>query len=498
VQRLLIRLARTPFRWVAAFAYAALARLTAWYLTRGERDSTTYLRGGPGDEDFWPGVSDLDLVVVIADDPGAPGSATRVRRRWQRLQARLSIAAGVLDWPRIHEQRELRDFAASSAFTYGLGRDEAEPDESAAYFGPRASLDATRALERPGLYGPTVGWRRLSGDDRLPQEPDRDQQDRRIAAWLELLYWWRLTIRFCVSPIEPRVADLSAKLIAETTRIWLWLAHGERTAGRGDTLERALVRLPEEEDALRFAMELRRTFPDSPEDPLRRALPSALRTSTRIAQVLRGELADHGSTDVRLVGADGVGTMGAGSRAEGLPLVDWRALALASAPDESMVLVEGDPADPSDVAAAATSHRDGPYPVLGAEGLLLLPADELVRSRLRAIKCPAVDPVVFAVLAGSAVAAFPRVRGWSAKDTARRAIAEHRSRLASPIPRADADPQLMLAAARAGLFAESIERGEPELCLTQAAVMEALARTGRGDDPLDAEAVLALPAYRQG
>jgi hypothetical protein len=472
--------------------------MAAWYLTRGEENSTAYLRGGTNDEDFWPGVSDLDLVLVLANGQRPAGSAAaRVRERWRRLEPRLSLAAGVFDWPRVYEQGELRDFAASSAFTYGLSRASAEPSEGAAYSGHRASLDAVRALERPGLYGPTVGWRRLSGPDRLPQEVHRDRHDQRIAAWLELVYWWRLAIRFCVSPIEPRVTDLSAKLIAETARIWLWLAHGERASSREDVIERALARLPEEEDVLRFAIELRRGLPASPDDPLRLVLPGALRMSTRIAELLRDQVAEHGTTEVRLVGAGGIGARGEGAQADRLPLVDWRALACATAPDESLLPLGGDPSDPAEVAAAATAHPDGPYPVLQADGLLLMPAAELVRSRLRAIKCPTVDPVVFAVLAGSDVASFPRVRGWSAADTARRAVAEHSARLAVASPSVDGGEAAMLAAARAGLFAESVEQGEPELCLTPAAISQRLASSGRGAESVDRKTVLALSAYRQ-
>jgi hypothetical protein len=498
VQRILIRLARTPLRRPLALAYLGVARVGAWYLTRGLHGATAYARGGPGDPDFWPGLSDLDLVLVVADDPGSPGgSAARVRERWRRLQTRFPLAKPVLDWPRVYEQAELRDFANSSAFTYGLEPGENAGSVRAAYSGPRASLDAVRVLERPGLYGPSAGWRRLSGPDRRTHDARRDEHARRIAGWLELLYWWRWAIRFCACPIEPRVADLSAKLIAETARIWLWLAHGERASSREDVLERALTRVPEEEDTLRFAIDLRRRLPDSPEGSLRRVLPSALRMSTRIAELLRDQVAEHGATEVRLVGAEGVGATGEGSEADRLPLVDWRALACATAPDESLERVQGDPSDPSQIAAAAALHPEGPYPVLRADGLLLMPAAELVRSRLRAIKCPTVDPVVFAVLAGSDVASFPRVRGWSAEDTARRAVAEHRARLAGASPTVDGGEPATLAAARAGLFADSVERGEPELCLTPDAVRERLGQTGRGAESIDQKTVLALPAYRR-
>jgi hypothetical protein len=96
---------------------------------------------------------------------------------------------------------------------------------------------------------------------------------------------------------------------------------------------------------------------------------------------------------------------------------------------------------------------------------MVFPACPLWRSRLRAVQCRATDPVSFALVEGGSVAAFPNVRGWSAEDTARRAVAEHRAWL-----RSESEPELdmLLTAARAALFLESVEAGSPELPLTLA------------------------------
>jgi hypothetical protein len=97
---------------------------------------------------------------------------------------------------------------------------------------------------------------------------------------------------------------------------------------------------------------------------------------------------------------------------------------------------------------------------------------------LRTFQCPATDPVSFALLDGAVAAPFPALRGWSATDWAARAVAEHAPRLAAP-PR---DPAraiaLALTAARAGLLAESLLEGEPELALTPADAAAALADRG--------------------
>jgi hypothetical protein len=156
--------------------------------------------------------------------------------------------------------------------------------------------------------------------------------------------------------------------------------------------------------------------------------------------------------------------------------------------------------------------------------LLILPS--LKGSRLRAVQCPLTDPVSFALLRGEDSAAFPNVPGWSAQDSARRAVAEHlgwlRTRRGGSEPMAKRLGRLF-AAARAAHFLESFRDGAPELAVTAAATAD---RTGRapnvsgslaeealgmlrlsragGDSPPAAlvaafeAAVRRLPAYRGG
>ena len=129
---------------------------------------------------------------------------------------------------------------------------------------------------------------------------------------------------------------------------------------------------------------------------------------------------------------------------------------------------------------------------------------------LRAVQCPASDPVSFAVLAGKPAARFPNVPGWSAADWARRSVVEHRAWLGSG---SEAPPTVgrwfsgqarsmkreprtlfrLLAAARAALFLESLEDGRPELALTFAAVTDRLAERLPASESVARE---ALARYR--
>jgi hypothetical protein len=241
-----------------------------------------------------------------------------------------------------------------------------------------------------------------------------------------------------------------------------------------------------------------------------------------VARRLREELDGTGETRVRLIGGaeprlvlpgvEGCSpNAGDHEPAELLPLVDWRALVVPSLPDEACRLVSGNAGDPDDLRRLANAGRSGSYPVLKADGLLVLPALGIWdRAFLRAVECQPTDPVSFALVEGGGIARFPNVRGWCAEDWARRAAAEHRAWLGqrsgdssrrSEWPEVGAaEPSLravarLLTAARAGLFLESIETGDPELLLTAAAVVDRLSE-GRAGARTVAES--ALEAYRAG
>jgi hypothetical protein len=182
-----------------------------------------------------------------------------------------------------------------------------------------------------------------------------------------------------------------------------------------------------------------------------------------------------------------------------LPLVDWRALAMPPPPDEVFALVPGDPSDPATVRLAALRMSAGRYAAFRPDGLLLFPAR--VSALLRTIQCAATDPVSFAVVERSAVAEFPEVAGWSARDWARRAVAEHRAWLESRVEGPGDRVQELgktLTAARAALFRASLDDGEPELALSLAAVAERLAAHDTGARAVAEEAVDAYRAARRG
>jgi len=396
-------------------------------------------------------MSDIDLAIV------SPAGSERVRRRWNAVHSRVPAIDRLLDRPLIFDEDELAAVASGCALTFGLGRGEA------AYFGAQPNVDWTRTLEHPGTAGQTAGWRLLRGVERRPAPLPRDAQDERMVAWLQVLLWWRWAFLFCDQPRTPRSADVCVKLIAEPARAWLWLAHRERVDGREDALRRLARRLPEEEPAVRLALDLHRRMTSAPEAPFAEILPALVRLTHRVDDLIAGELASVPVDEVRLVGTPGSAV---------LPLADWPAIVAPQAFAETFTVGPGSPGDPAALTRALHAHGEGRYVALRDGDLLALPARPIPRSRLRAVKSRTTDPVSFALLDGAPAARFPRVRGWSAADMAERALNEHRAWLRTrrvparpwmPPPPASQPLALLLTAARAALFAESLAAAEPEL-----------------------------------
>jgi len=209
-------------------------------------------------------------------------------------------------------------------------------------------------------------------------------------------------------------------------------------ASRWEALERGAAELPEEAGAFELARELQARLAELPPPPLTDAIPTLVRLSRVIAAELESQAEAAGSAEVRLDWsgdaplalphsgwAPAQPTRWDAPRPTLLPLVDWRALAMPSLPDDTFALIDGDPGDPGTLAEAAAALDRGTYPTLSADGLQIRPVPMTGRRRLRTIQCPATDPVSFALADGRSVARYPELAGLSLRDTAARAVAEH-------------------------------------------------------------------------
>lgn len=481
-------------RPVALVGYRILIRTAARYLRRGLGAASVYIAGTGASGEVVVGLSDIDLVVVLG---GTPEAVERNREivlgRWRRFQRSLGFLArgfGVA----VYAEQDLADEDGATVLTYGLAGGGAGRDAAPGYLRPGRPVDDLYRRLHPGIYGPGRTWRLVNGASRACREPIGSADYRLLAAWLELQWWWRFSFELCASPHRAYASFLAYKLVAEPARIWLWLAHGERVGNRRQAIERALELLPEEGDVLRGALRLYSRLPRAGDPPRSETLAWLLRAGQRMAMLIEGEVLAHGAIEVRLRNGDVVLGREAADALQRLtpssavhacvPLADWRSRAMPPRADEALVAVEADAADPTALGALVGHGVAGLQPAVRAGHLLVLPSDAFSdRVLLRSVQCAPFDPVSFAVLDGRQTAAFPEVAGLSALDSARRAVREHRAWLTAWQPREPSPVlalDLLFTAARAALFLESVEAGDPELPLSAAATVACLGERHSG------------------
>lgn len=464
----------------------------------GGADGSVYLGGSFGTKTPIYGLSDVDLLFAVHDD----AAAERVRQRWRNLRTRFPALASLVDvW--VYRRGDLVDSLSDTDFTFGL----VHPCQLTRR-GPGTFLtrDPAGFRQRPGLYSPAHGWHRVRGAQLQPGSVTPGY--RAIASWLELQWWWRKAVMESVAPHPHSLAYLCLKLLTEPARIWLWLTRDQQVWDPDQLLATLRRELPDEEEAADRAFRLSRALHRSPAPPLAPAVAFLLRMSMRVASHLDQQAASAGACAVRLVRddeevlppIDARPTSSRDSRAplsEALPLVDWSArTGLACAHEETFVPSAGRADDPVSLAAAACEGVAGSYPCLRHDPLLVLPScGPLARLIHRTIQCSAVEPVTFAVLLGQPYARFPQLEGWSARECARRAVDEHRLWLTTSASSSTGDSLgRMFAAARAGLFLESVEAEDPCLPLTASSIAYLLGeRSSRDVQPAQA----AWRAYRE-
>ncbi len=434
-------------------------------LLRGVEGSA-YVRGGTArDQPLW-GVSDIDIFCVVAGEAERGATRTRILERWHRMRRRLPGIEAIVSVG-AYEDRDLAESVSDPYLTHGL---RAAPDaplrERALYYPRRAGSDEAWLRTRPGLFGPLSDWRLVHGQPRLPATPEQNPDRRRIAAWGDLQHWWLFAFARCLDPAHFTTSYLAAKLIVEPVRILIWLDEERPIWRRPEVIEAGLNAYPAHREALVLARELMRRplggAAGSDEDAHRRALEAAFphfmtlsgEVAGRIEAGIEGE-----RTSVRLDGE-------VESPGPALPLCDWRGLCVRHEPDELLIPLGAEVA-PATVAESIGRHSPGRQPVLTGEGsLLVLPAPEGFL-QLRRVAGAVSDPVSSALMRGERTAGFYPARGFSAEDWARRAVAEREAQLATVAAEpSSARIGLLLAAARAGLFAQSITEGDPCLALT--------------------------------
>lgn len=487
-QRLALRLGSGRAGRLWPRLYGGFERGLALLLLRG-LDGSAYVRGGTGrDQPLW-GVSDIDLICVVAGDPIRRGAAReRVLGRWRRLRRR-TRQIDALGSVGVYEDDDLAEAVADTYLTHGLrAPSDAATRRRALYYPGRPGSDDAWLRARPGLFGPMADWRLVAGEERRPPTPEQDDDRVRIAAWGDLQHWWLYAFERACDPRHPTTSYLAAKLIVEPVRIMLWLDERRAVWRRPEVISIGLERYPEYERDLLFARDL---IADplglerdcgAHERALAEALPRFVRLSDAVAERLERGVGER-RLAVRLLGsgAELVPPPGKDWTLPGapLPLCDWRGLCVRSWPDEALVPAGAEPTL-AGLAGAVADSSGGAQPVIRSGSLLIMPAPQ-GRSQIRRVASALTDPVSTALIAGRTQAQFARAPGLSATDWARRAVAERAAQLEARDPSGggprDRDRLgLLFCGARAALFALSLpqERGEPELALTATAAARVL------------------------
>ena len=505
--RLMLRTADTPLNAVWALAYWSVMRSAVAILRHQYREASIYLKGSFASREEVYGISDVDMVVVLPVD-GAPQGSTQLsaRESWKQLCHGLPLFRLVIQHCWFYEEDDLRKSLTASCLTYGLSSShDGQDDDRAVFLGSHPLHDHMGLQTQPSLYGARNEWRRLGGKNRLPGVGKDDPQNRRLAAWLHLQYWWRHAFLACAEPARDHVPLLCAKLIAEPVRLWLWVERAEQVETREAALRRGLMELPEEREVLQLGLDLLKALPRSPHPPLPEVIAALLRHTERLALQMNVAAEAAGSVEVRLAGSerlavtsDMVDRMRAlNARSESgelLPLADWRARAVPSMPDEAIMLIQADAVNPAFLASTARADGGDAIPAFRYNSMLVMPTTNPERGMLRAVQCQPTDPVSMALADGRTIARFPELSGWSALHSARRAVAEHRAWLGANgsvypphgwvgMQSGSCEPTirtmgLLFSAARAALFLESIEEGRPELAVTIAGVADCLVARG--------------------
>ena len=371
----MIRTGRGPLRPVWRFTYATLIHALARVLRIASADAV-YVRGSFASGEPIYGLSDLDLIAVTRRDSvsDAPRSQ-RLRQRIARVYDSLPVVKDAVELS-VFEVGELERAAFSPFATYPYDPALGTATPRARFFGDSVRPQPFGARPDAGgrLYGPLRWWRLVAGRDYAAALPESPPEYRWLWAWSDLQFFWRHAPRRAVDPASAHTPYFSTKMIAEPAALWLWLQGEQRAPRAVDSLERTSVLMPEERETLERARELRKALPERTDSLLVEAFGFLLRVTFRITALLAEEVSRVGTTEIRLFGraaevvpaptfdAAVAGLVPAGTALEPLPLVDWRARLGLELPDEALVLLPGDPADPKLVGAVALAAAESRNP----------------------------------------------------------------------------------------------------------------------------------------
>ena len=212
IQRIVINTNFLPFSYIYRKIYELSVACATFLLRRVNGVLAIYLRRGLAKGEVVHGLSDIDLAVIVKDD-GVKGQSTkkRVREIYNRL-SRLIPLFGSAD-------KELAVYSYSEFL----------------------SLFNDYGFYKYRFNEGKHTWKLLFGEDLVKALPELEDTTLYLPATEELKTWWALLNGEISSASTPPLFQrkyLWYKAIAEASKIYIFVCHGENVGGREAALAR--------------------------------------------------------------------------------------------------------------------------------------------------------------------------------------------------------------------------------------------------------------------
>ena len=348
LRRVVVATSRGPLRPVWRLLYGLATRLAGRWLA-GAGGAGVYVHER---REMVAGLSDIDLSVIAEDEP-----AMRVaRERRARMLQALAPLGRPVECFHVETRAAVAAACRGSVLTHGLHED--------------AGGAAIPMQNRPVPSGQMT---RVAPGGRHRAPPARARVARSGAsgiAWLDVQFWWRHAFHLCTEPPAPWTAFSCVKLVADPLRTLRWLEGGGWQGDRREILEDALGRRPGQEEAIAHALWLLDRLHRDPAPRIELALGALVRSSHAIG--------DEIAARARTAGHVEVGLTGEWDRSSP-PLLDWWARAKDVGPWRRLAPMDGEPALPEAVRAAAMAFGPEISPVLRDGSLVVTPSPSRAR-----------------------------------------------------------------------------------------------------------------------
>lgn len=211
IQRIVIVSSFPPFSYFYRKFYDLSVAVATLLLRRVDGVSAIYLRRGVATDEIVYGLSDIDLLVIVAGkDKEEQLAKERVRATYDKLSHFIPL--------------------------FGQGDRELEVYSDSEFLNTYIDYDFYRYRFDDGKHT----WKLLFGKDMVKTLPQLEDSELYLPATEELKTWWRLlTVEFThdINYPEFKKKYLWYKAIAEASRVYLFVCHGKSVQSRGVALD---------------------------------------------------------------------------------------------------------------------------------------------------------------------------------------------------------------------------------------------------------------------